>query len=125
MPYKVDFDGSGMVIIFDGSSDHLDLRKANEDCWEHPNFHKSKYQIWDMSKSSGVLISNEDALITAKFDNAAFGQFRFMKIAIITTDPDIINFTEVYQQHVDADKIQSRIFDTFSDAQRWAQDFNI
>ncbi|MTI09210.1 hypothetical protein [Curvivirga aplysinae] len=119
MSYTVIFDGKGLVITFDENCDNREHRKANEECWEHPYFFHSKYHIWDMSKTSKITMEDDDALVAAKLDNAAFRQFKLIKIAIVTLDSDVERVCQIYAEHVDPTIIQSHVFHSLAEARDW------
>jgi len=119
MPYEMIDEGVGLVFRFRGDIGIEELRTANEEGWEHPNWQNHRYQIWNYLNVDTLSLNVPDSLLFAKMDSVAFQVTLSMKIAFVTNNQQIIAICETYIADIDTEAMEARIFEDEAAARQW------
>ncbi len=119
MPYETIDEGIGLVFRFRGDVITKEIMAANTEGWEHPNWQKHRYQIWDYSNVETMIMDEPDSLLFAKMDSAAFQTTLPMKIAFVANSEKIIGLCETYAASLDTENLEARTFGDEATARQW------
>lgn len=120
MPYAVNFQETGVIVLLYGVVTRDDFLAAGHEMWGQQNWDKSEYEIVDLSQATSVDISEDFAMEMAHMDNAASISSRRRKVAIITTNQEIIHLAKIYAKFVKKWKWETQIFKDMDTALQWA-----
>ncbi|MFP6743408.1 MAG: hypothetical protein VCD33_17590 [Alphaproteobacteria bacterium] len=122
IPYEIIDEGIGLLFRFRGDIATKEIMAANTEGWEHPNWQKHQYQIWDYSGVGVMIMDEPDSLAFAKMDSVAFQNTLPMKIGFIAVSKQIIDLCETYVATLDAEKSEARVFSDEATARQWLEE---
>ena len=121
MPYEIIDEGIGLLIRFRGDIATKEIMTANTEGWEHPNWQRHRYQIWDYSNVDSMVMDEPDSVAFAKIDSVAFQNTLPMKICFIAVDKAIIGLCETYSATLDVEESEARVFRDETTARQWVE----
>jgi hypothetical protein len=119
MPYQIVDEGDGLVLRISGDVSFEEITAANQEGWEHPEWDKHQYQIWDFKKIRTFGVNEEDALLSAYMDNAHTQHTKLIKAAFIADDQTTINILKAYIAGVKSENLEAQIFADETEARKW------
>lgn len=120
MNYTIEWKNSGVFIKFSGKlSDNL-INHVNGLIIGHASFDSLKYQVWDFFEVEEFQINSEQGKITGVLDKAAAIWNKKMKVAVITINPNLIEYTKNYIYEIRDIEWECKIFDNRSEADKWS-----
>jgi hypothetical protein len=122
MPYETIDEGGGLVFQFHGDVSTKEIMTANKKGWEHPNWQKHRYQIWNYSSVDSMTMDEPDSLLFAKMDSVAFRTTLPMKIAFVANSKYIIDLCESYAATLETDNMEARTFGDEAAARQWVEE---
>ncbi len=120
MPFQ-DFDEEdGYVIRMSGDVAFDEILQTAKLSWEHPNWDRLRYQIWDFSQARSVGVEEYDALAVAKMDNVHNRVAAKQRIALISGNAPVNRLLEAYVAALEPGHVEVRIFQEEAEARAWA-----
>ena len=121
MPYKLDWEPSGVVFRFSGVVSDEDLLASNEDVYAHSSFSTLKYELVDFSAIGKADVSSETVRTVADLDLAAAKINPHVKVAIIVNTDFGRGMSSMYalSQESTGGTWRTEIFDNEEDARAW------
>lgn len=120
MPYQLQDTGAGFIAEFSGTLTDDDITTANSEIFSHPMWDLRSYQIWDFLTVDAVALSEENIQSTSDKDSRAFevppGK---VKIALVATAPDMVEFCNLYIESLGTDHITAQVFPDREQAYEW------
>ena len=121
MPHKTNLEPQGVYWQFFGVVTFGEIRAANQEIWDSPNFKELRYQIVDFLNIEKLDLRDDQARATGYMDNAASKSCPQMKVAFVADGTDSIELCNAYIVTLDTPGWEARIFDDVAAASKWAK----
>ena len=119
LTYEDTKDG-GILVKGKGVISAKEIIEINNDLYRSPeNILKIKYQLWDLTNVSEILVSSEDINAFAKQDAAAARVNPKMIIAIVASSDLIFGLSRMWEAYSYNSPFQSMVFRNIEDAEKW------
>lgn len=119
MSYEMIWEDRGLLRRFFGESSDLEVYESVQRTHASERFDEIRYVIVDLSEIKKFTLNSADNIEEiAAIDAASALSNPMMRIAIVTTDPDIKRCAQIYLSHPLA-PYPTRIFDKLADARGW------
>jgi len=119
MSYELIDEDKGLLFRFSGDVTFDELTLANQEGWEHPDWDKHQYQIWDYMNASTLTGSELQFKMMSSMDKVHSQQTQPMKFALISDNQQIITVLESYTTVSQNEKMESRLFSDEETAREW------
>jgi len=97
MPYELIREDRGVVFRFWGVASDHDLRQANLDFDDHPNFETLEYSIVDFTDVTKLDFSSHVVRLVAEGDAQASKRNPSLRVAIVGEDQLLIGLANMYR----------------------------
>jgi hypothetical protein len=106
-------------VTFGGDLSFTDINQADEKIFGDLRFDLMKYAIFDFSNIQKLNITKEEAQIIGILDRSSNIWYRSIRIALITTNIELMELSEIYRTNLIGSKWTVRIFIDFEAALKW------
>ena len=106
-------------VTFGGDLRFSDINQADEKIFGDLRFDLMKYAIFDFSNIQKLNITKEEAQIIGILDRSSNIWYRSIKIALITTNIELMELSEIYRTNLIGSKWTVKIFIDFDAALKW------
>ena len=119
MPFKTTWEPRGVFTQFSGEISGDELKTSSKLIRTHHSQKRLRYSIIDFLDVTECLVSNYDTLLTAAYDHQLKDPRSPFSIAIVATDPKIIELAELYKSSP-LMSLNVKIFSDLISAREWA-----
>lgn len=119
MIYKFEWIDNNAHVTFDDAVNFNDINQADEKIFSDLRFDLMKYAIFDFSNIQKFNVTKEEAQIIGILDKSASIWNRNIRIALVSTNIELIAMSEVYKTNLIGSKWTVRIFSDFENALKW------
>jgi hypothetical protein len=106
-------------VTFGADLSLADINQADEKIFGDLRFDLMKYAIFDFSNIQKLNITKEEAQIIGILDRSSNIWYRSIRIALITTNIELMELSEIYRTNLIGSKWTVRIFIDFEAALKW------
>lgn len=122
MKYINTWEPRGVYRKFSGLLTGALIREAVEKVEGDERFDKIRYVLNDYLDVTGMDVSDFELNAIAAIDSVAAIYNRNIKIAQVTTRQDIIGLVTNYDEKLQDNTYETRVFSTVADARKWLED---
>ena len=119
MIYKFEWIDNNAHVTFGGDLTFNDINQADEKIFGDLRFNLMKYAIFDFSNIQKFKITREEAQIIGILDKDSSIWYRNIRIALVSTNIELIELSELYKTNLKGSKWTVRIFSDFEAALKW------
>lgn len=119
MSYQLVWENRGVIKRFSGDVTSTDLLQSGIDIQADERFDRLRYVVNDFTGISGLSFTATDIEEISAIDHAASHFNKQLRLAVITTHPDIIALATQYASS-DFNIYPFRIFSDFQEGYAWA-----
>ena len=121
MPIELQYRdrGAGVVFICTGVVTASDFDEANQEIYSAERVRTLWYQLIDFSGAGRIEISAEDTRRHAEMDRLAAERNPEIAIAVVGPSGVTFGISRMWQAFTDEAKLQSRVFHSNREAERW------
>lgn len=118
--YKIRWEETGIYItLFNEVSERL-IEYVNGLIVGHKKFEEIEFQIWNFIDVNHYNIDSNKGEEIGALDKAASIWNKKMKVAVITENESLIDYTRNYIQEISGTSWECRLFSNFKSAEEWA-----
>ncbi len=121
MAYSNTWEEKGLYRVFTGITSGLEVIDSNLSIHGDPRFDEIHYVLNDFTAIEGFEVSELDISLIANVDKAATMSKPILKIAIVTTCSDLLQWVEKYLQRMSDSSYTCCVFDNLEDARKWCE----
>ena len=118
MSYELRWEANGVVKRFFGKVTDFDMMQSVIDTESDPRFDAYRYVINNFLDCTSYAVSNKVVDEISAMDCGAAHTNPRIRIAVVTTAPEIVSLTARYAQSR-VNRYPTRIFSTVEEAQAW------
>jgi len=119
MIYKFEWIDNNAHVTFGGELVFNDINQADQKIFGDLRFDLMKYAIFDFSNIKKLNITTEEAQIIGLLDKSSNIWYRNIRIALVSTNPKLIELSEIYKTNLTGSKWTAQIFKDFDSALKW------
>ncbi len=119
MKYENQWEPKGLLRTFSGKVTGEHILKMNLSLHGDPRFDDLRYIINDLSSISELDISDMDIETIAAIDNAGALSNSNIKIAIVTTNHELVTWVKRYLVAMKDSVFQCQLFEDIETARKW------
>jgi hypothetical protein len=110
----------GILLKGKGIVSGNEIKEVNDNIYNTAeNILKIKYQLWDLTNVSEILVPNADIQVFANQDAAAAKINSNMIIAIVASSDLIFGLSRMWEAYSYKSPFQSMVFRNIEDAEKW------
>lgn len=121
MPFNNSWEESGIYRKYSGSVTGEDILQAIDETVADHRYDKVRYIINDFLKISGKQVTHEDIELIAAMDYAASLTNPYIRLAIVTIDPEIEQMLAAYHQAASPAPFETALFADLAQSRQWAE----
>lgn len=121
MAHTISIIEGGLVFIFSGIVTETEIKIANSDAYNHPDFDRMRFFIWDMNAVEEIRRDRHDPAMSAATDLGASRSSKSLKGAFVVNNHQVAKYIAEYMSYAKSLSIpwEYRIFSTINDAKQW------
>ena len=121
MSFTVNWEKNGVVTTFSGIVDAQEVMQADREFYRDPRSDNARYQITDFSRAEPGLVREFDIEAIAGFDLGSSLSIPNLKVALVTTDPQVVSWCEqyIYLSRKCNSSWEFAILNSINDAREW------
>lgn len=119
MPHTNSWKERGLIRSYTEIINGSEIIESNLEMHGDSRFDHISYVINDFSKVEGCLVSEEELEMMSITDEVAKHSNRYLKIAIVATQEEIIKLAQIYCDFMRDASYDAEIFATLEDAHAW------
>ena len=119
MPYENYWDEKGLHRKFTGNICGKEILDSNLSIQGDARFDEIKYVLNDFSLINKFKLTEHDINIISTIDNVAAISKKSLKIAIVTTDTELLKWAKLYLEMMQGSPYIAGVFDSYNDAHNW------
>lgn len=119
MTFNIKWGKKVVYVKFRGIVTAQDLIDANNYLISNSEFENIHNQIFDFDEITGFFISKGDIEMIAAMDKAQAEWNKEMKVAVVTTDEQVIEINKKYKKILEGSGWEIKDFKTLKEAQEW------
>ncbi len=121
MTHITTWEQEGVFLQFSGTLTLEEIRQCNDELYSDPRFSNVKYQVCDYSDVEQINLTIKETKVLAAIDKGASVSITEMKVALITTDKQLM---ELGSQYIETSKKLNSTWefclcDSVEDARKW------
>ncbi|MDX1283901.1 MAG: hypothetical protein R3182_02770 [Draconibacterium sp.] len=124
MAYKINWEGNNAIITFFDELTIYDIIESTNKTFGDSRFDRSSYQIGDFTKVKKLSIGSKAGITASIFDKSASQWNKKLKLANVTTDPDLIQEIHDYDSEMEESGWETKLFSTLEEAKKWCKSNN-
>ena len=121
MSHKNIWEESGVLVELSGILTNQDIFDSNMEIYGNDNFDHCQYQLVDAREIDGVDIDGDSIELLSVMDKTAISYKQYMRVALVGTNPQFIEFFSEYVNELDGSDWVAKIFDNLAEARAWVE----
>ena len=121
MPIELQYreGGRGVVFVCSGVVTASDFDEANKEIYSEERLRSLRYQLIDFSDTERIEIYADDTRRHAEMDRLAAERNPDIAVAVVGPSDVAFGISRMWQAFTGEAKLQSRVFRSVPDAERW------
>jgi len=119
MKFKIKWEDNGFYIKFFNKIDNQTILDANYGIYGKIEFEEARFQLLDFLDITDFVAKPDQAKIIGAMDKSASKWNSSMKVAVVTTNSAVIEFTNHYIESLKNTDWTCEVFDSIESAKHW------